>query len=582
MQTQQTAQGTFQHIPLALIQVKENPRKYFDQTKMAELENSIRERGVIQPVSVRPTSDGRYELIAGGRRYRASVNVYGLEIGTIPSYVIDVTDDAEAKKIALVENTQRDDMSPTEEADAAAEILSLCNGDREEAAKQLGWPASKMRNRLALLSLVPEVKDALNERRILLGHAELLAAIPPSQQPIALKTILDNNLPVHQVKKLLEEVSQQLSSAIFDKSGCTACQFNSEQQASLFSESVKDGHCTNSKCFTEKIAAHLEMLKADLLTEVPMVRIHNSGENGFGKIALDGANALIFEQYAACKACSHYGATISAIPGSLGAVEKDICFNTECLQGKIAERLELERKQSEAGLLDTMGSDEGIAGALSGVDHVAERSGPKSKPQINRAPKSGEKKQAISIHLSPKMQEYRRRVWNISTQKSLATDRSLAQSVLLSLLLKGEGRHLSESNVASVFCQVLGKERIPASKADVYSALVAADQESQARIVTGLMVMLIPELEQNVLTELMGWLDVDLRKFWRMGQDFLEIMTKSEVESVAYEVGVATHMGDKFTKAGSGKKGDFIKALLESGYDFTGKVPAVLSYRNVR
>lgn len=571
MHTQPVENGSFQHIPLSLIRVTHNPRKHFDPVKLAELENSIRERGVVQPVSLRPTKDGFFEIMAGGRRYRASVNVYGLENGTIPSYIIDA-DDAEARKIALVENTQRDDMSPTEEADAAADILTLCNGDKEEAAKQLGWPASKMRNRLALLSLVQEAKDALNERKILLGHAELLAAVPPSQQPIALKTIMDNNLPVHQVKKLLEEVSQQLSSAIFDKAECTSCQYNSEQQASLFSESVGDGHCTNSKCYTEKTTEYLEMLRADLLAEVPSVRIINAGENGFGKIALDGANALIYEQYSACKACSNYGATISAIPGALGAVEKDICFNTECLKKKIAERVDLERKQAE------IGGEESLENGLTGEGCPAASPTPKSKTRSKGPTKSGEKKQAVSIHLSPKMQEYRRHVWNSSTQRTLAGDRPLAQAVLLSLLLKGEGRNLSESGVSAVFCQVMGQERIPASKADVCSALVAADQESQARVITGLMVMLIPALQEHVLMELMVWLDVDLSKFWRMDQVFLDILTKSEIESVCSEVGLAEFLGDKFAKASNGKKGDFIKALLESGFDFSGKVPAVLSY----
>ncbi|PZU05725.1 ParB/RepB/Spo0J family partition protein, partial [Sphingomonas sp.] len=169
-------------VPLARIAVGYNPRRYFDRKKHDELVASLRLRGMLQPMLVRPAADlpEHFTIVAGGRRYRAAMEVFG-ENGEVPVLIREMTDQ-EALDAAIAENDDRDDPSETEQADAAVRYLAACQGDRAEAARRLGWSRAKLDRRLALADLSETVKTALDERRIKVGHAELLAAVPADKQ----------------------------------------------------------------------------------------------------------------------------------------------------------------------------------------------------------------------------------------------------------------------------------------------------------------------------------------------------------------------------------------------------------------
>ncbi|MFD2274268.1 PRTRC system ParB family protein [Undibacterium arcticum] len=200
--------------PLSSIVQGRNPRTYFDPIEMADMEASVKANGVIQPILVRPF-EGKLQIVAGERRYRAALNIFG-ETYEIP-YLLKEMTDAEADELALVENIQRADMSPTEEAVAAAKILARYKGDREEAASRLGWKRQKLDSRLALMNCSELVRIALNERKIQLGHAELLATTTREQQDKALEAIIKNQVPVASIKQMLGQVSKSMTGAIFDK-----------------------------------------------------------------------------------------------------------------------------------------------------------------------------------------------------------------------------------------------------------------------------------------------------------------------------------------------------------------------------
>ena len=134
--------GTF--VPLGRITRGLNPRRHFDEAKMQELIGSVKEKGVIQPILLRPVGDD-FELIAGERRFRAAV---AAELTEIPAMIRDVDDD-EAEMLALMENIHRDDLSPMEEAESAAKILARHNGDRAETATVLCWDSTKLNRRRA-------------------------------------------------------------------------------------------------------------------------------------------------------------------------------------------------------------------------------------------------------------------------------------------------------------------------------------------------------------------------------------------------------------------------------------------------
>lgn len=247
-------------VPLSRIIPGYNPRRYFDRTKHDELVQSLRLRGMLQPMLVRPApdQDGCYAIVAGGRRYKAAVEAFGSE-AEAPVFVREMTDQ-EALDAAIAENDDRDDPSETEQADAAVRYLAACQGDRSEAARRLGWSRAKLDRRLALANLSDTVKLALDERRIKVGHAELLAAVPNDKQDKALETILGAGLDVGKTRDLLMRVTQALATAVFDKAECTTCPFNSGAQRVLFETHVDDGHCTNAACFQLKTESHEKAL----------------------------------------------------------------------------------------------------------------------------------------------------------------------------------------------------------------------------------------------------------------------------------------------------------------------------------
>lgn len=249
-------------LPLSRITKGDNPRRYFDQAKHDELVASFRLRGILQPPIVRPVAgaEGTYSIVAGGRRYNAAIEAFGPD-ADIPVIIREMTDQ-EALEAAIDENDIRDDTSETEQADAAVRALAACQGDRSEAARRLAWSLAKLDRRLALANLAEPVKVALDERRIKVGHAELLAAVPADKQEKALSTILGAGLGVAKTRELLMRVTQSLVGAQFDKAECTTCPFNSASQRALFATHVDDGFCTNAGCFKLKTEAEVAAVDA--------------------------------------------------------------------------------------------------------------------------------------------------------------------------------------------------------------------------------------------------------------------------------------------------------------------------------
>lgn len=227
-----------------------NPRRHFDEAELAELAASIAERGLLQPILVRPAGGERYRIVFGERRWRAFTRAHGPD-AAMPVLICEMSD-AEALQAQIDENEVRVAPSETEQAEAAARVLAACEGDRAEAIARLGWRASRFDRRMALTKLSPAVKKALNERRIKLGHAELLAAAPADKQDKALETILSSGIDVATTRDLLSRLTHSLKAAPFDKAECAGCQYNSTLQRTLFETTVGDGACTNPTCYDLK------------------------------------------------------------------------------------------------------------------------------------------------------------------------------------------------------------------------------------------------------------------------------------------------------------------------------------------
>ena len=182
-----------------IVRSKLQPRKNFDKKYLEDLSNSIKERGVVQPIIVRKSIDtsGKYEIIAGERRWLAAQKA-GLH--EVPIVVIEA-DDKKALEFGIVENVQRHDLNSIEEAEGYKRLIDEFSYDQEQVAKFIGKSRSHITNSLRLLSLPDEVVELIKENKISPGHAKILVGLSNSDQ-IA-KKIVKKNLSVRQTENLV-------------------------------------------------------------------------------------------------------------------------------------------------------------------------------------------------------------------------------------------------------------------------------------------------------------------------------------------------------------------------------------------
>lgn len=553
-------------IPLSQIVVGNNPRRFFDPAEMNELVSSVREKGVIQPILVRPLNDG-FQVVAGGRRYAAAKQAHGDDY-EIPVVVRDLTD-AEAEELALIENVQRADMSPAEEAEAAAKILARCDGDREEAAKRLGWTRSTLDKRLALMNCAQPVRDALVERKIKLGHAELIAGLSKDKQEGVLNALLKapELVSVAELKVQIQKLANALSAAIFDKTDCAGCPHNSGNQQALFGEAVDDGHCTNRDCWNAKTDQALEAKKESLKDEFPEVRIVRPGENfTVIKLVAEGATGVGEEQAQACRSCGKFGAAISAVPGKVGNVFRGLCFDAECNTQKVKAQQESTLAAAKAVAEKTVGE-----GATTSAASNAGSAG--------KSVQKAEKKQT-EVQDSTRVKDYRVKVWRSALARHLMANPQQSERMIIALVMAGEGRNISDEKIKKAFTALTQKDLPAIGKPDELFVLVA---EASDKVVVTLIRTLAPSVAEGIdeykLVALMKTLQVDLAAYWKLNDEYLNLLTKSEIEVIAEQVGIKEHLGKDFAKLMAGKKDEIVKKILTvDGFEYAGKLPGNMLY----
>ncbi|MDD4141511.1 MAG: ParB/RepB/Spo0J family partition protein, partial [Bacteroidales bacterium] len=200
-----SSKGTFAISEIPIDNIEANPfqpRNEFEETALQELSDSIKEHGVIQPVTVRQIDNGKYQLISGERRLKA---VTMLKMATIPAY-IRVADDEQMLEMALVENIQRKNLNPIEVAISYQRLIEECNITQEELSKKVSKDRSTVSNYLRLLNLPDLVQCALKEGRITMGHAKPLSSVTDENAAIEfLRIIIENNLSVRATEQLIAE-----------------------------------------------------------------------------------------------------------------------------------------------------------------------------------------------------------------------------------------------------------------------------------------------------------------------------------------------------------------------------------------
>ena len=194
-------------VPIEQIIANRNqPRQDFNPKEMQELTDSIKANGILQPLTVRDLDDGKFELIAGERRLR-SAREAGLE--TVPVYILSIEADVEMMEYALIENIQRVDLNPIEEAEGYAILCGKYNLAQEEIAKRVGKSRPAIANSLRLLKLPPEIKSALKSGDISAGHARAILGVRKSLQMMTLyQQVIRSGLNVRQTEELVKNIAE--------------------------------------------------------------------------------------------------------------------------------------------------------------------------------------------------------------------------------------------------------------------------------------------------------------------------------------------------------------------------------------
>jgi len=183
---------------------KMQPRKKFDLEKLKELQKSIKEKGIIQPIIVRPREDG-FELIAGERRFRAAKDLGYTEIPAI----IKNVNDADSLEMALIENIQREELNPVEEANAYMELIEKFKFSQDNISKAVGKDKSTISNTIRLLTLPKLIQGYISENIISMGHAKAILSLPTERPRIRFtKRIIRKNLSVRQTEELIKQKLQ--------------------------------------------------------------------------------------------------------------------------------------------------------------------------------------------------------------------------------------------------------------------------------------------------------------------------------------------------------------------------------------
>ncbi|WP_375336209.1 PRTRC system ParB family protein [Novosphingobium sp. NBM11] len=507
-------------LPLSKIMLGYNPRRYFDRKKHEDLVASFRLRGMLQPMLLRPAAGGddTYVVVAGGRRYRAALEAFGPE-GEVPVVIREMTDQ-EALEAAIDENDNRDDASETEQADAAVRVLAACQNDRAEAARRLGWSQAKFDRRLALANLSDAVKLALDERRIKVGHAELLAAIPADKQDKALDTITASGLDVGKTRDLLMRVTQDLANACFDKTECMACPFNSGTQRALFETHVDEGHCTNPGCFqlkTEAIEkARIEAQeRAAAAAQAEAADRQADGDDGE---AAPDADELADTDDDGDGEASHPGvraAAVAANRSSSGAIVKPA---------------------ARAG------------GATVSAKSIAGRTA-----------------------------DLREATWRTALARGLADNPSHAHAAILVAGLTGTLAQIKPATLTSRAGLLVNPSFPDLSFEEKIEGIRALSDAQAANTLAAIAAAYARDVQSFAhVADLARAFAIDIRHGWRVDRSFLERYTKDELKFIAQECGLIAHMGEKaFAKLLASKKADLVAGMLNAvGFDWAGRLPS--------
>ena len=356
MTTAVQTQSEYRNLPLvSLTESATNPRRSFDQSALSELAESIKTQGILAPLVVRPVGQ-HFEIVAGARRYRAA-QLAGFE--TAPVRIVELTD-AQALETSIVENLQRRDVHPLDEANGFAALMRLEEPKYsvEQIAAKVGKAPAFILARLKLVELVPAVVEAFSQDEIGLGHALLLAKLQPAQQEEALAACYQEQytngskakrilLPVRHLQQWIEHnILLELASAPFSKEdaalvpeagACLDCSKRTGHNVLLFEGLTHADRCSDPKCYAAKVEAHVRQTVAAKPKLVQISTAYGTPKEGTATVPRNkyveirndnptNPKQRDWPEYKTCKFTTEAIVTEGSEKGEL----RRVCANPEC------------------------------------------------------------------------------------------------------------------------------------------------------------------------------------------------------------------------------------------------------------
>jgi ParB family chromosome partitioning protein len=581
-----------QNIPLAAIHVApgHNPRKHFKPAKFERLVESIKADGLIQAITVRPNPHGDgFELISGERRLRACRQ---LNFADIPAVVRDV-DDATSRRLALLENLDRDNLSVADEALSAQGHVDAYDGDHDAAARALGWSTQKLKHRLRLLHCAEDVLNALGEEHITLAHAELLAMLPSEAQLKALPRILERNVSVAELREQINGFSTPLAQAVFDRAaaGCGTCPFNSDFQSQLFEAHVgRDARCGNRECFSANTEKALEAKRTELRDEFGTVAFLTEKVPGATiPLVIHGESGVGTTQYAKCRGCAFRGCVIdNRVGATTGKVDQPLCFDRACHTERVEEhRATLNPPSTEA--------EASTPEAQASVSPGTTRTPTKAKAATgSKKPAKAAAAKATPAAVADQHAATLRRALTTRMQ----TDPTLVLSLALYGLMRTVADESGRDGIDAVTKEL--KLSVPKGKGgaalhtQIPAALVQLEKPALQQAIVAAATLLFERNadeivfnrkvnRRSLVASLVEQAQIDLVPFVRVDEAFLSAHTKTALEDVLEEAGFAAWMkaqdgGEKRLKGLlAGSKADLVKGVLAAAYPgFATYLPSAL------
>lgn len=538
-------ENTVKDVALGKISIsKFNPRRHFDPKKMQELKDSIKDKGVIQPILVRP-SNGKFEIVCGERRYKASQLAGAKEIPVI----VKQLSDQQVLEIQVIENLQREDLHPLEEAEGYEALIKKHGySAAEDIAAKIGKSKSYVYGRLKLCDLIPENRKLFYEQKISSSVALLLARVPAHLQKEAGKAIIENDeygyenkdqpMTYHQAKDHIEEYFMlQMKEAQFNtkekglarKVSCVECPKRTGNQKELFADIQGADRCTDPACFKAKKQAFTQRTLTKLRAEKKEVVPQDEAERLF-QYSSDTPR----HKYMALDE-RHYdwpsGVTVRKMLKACPEVKTVHALHPE--SGKLIEmvsRMDLPKLIKKAGIK----TDQPANASESMVKH-------KKEERVRAA---------------------RRAFWVEKISKNM--DQRVKNAILLDILLRDLQFRFEDD-------KLLDDAPMEGEIDDIYDLGNAQVQKLIERAI-----FTKPnDLDDGNLEFLATKLGFNVSKEFVISESYLQALTKDQLITLAGKIGLTKWLEQKkiCDRLGDKKKTELIDLFLKKGFKLEGRVP---------